>query len=73
MTSQDYPMFRERVTAKTNGANIHKVNGLLGNVLNSLNNMEYRITRQDYEGAAKCRDVVRESLKQIKILTGVSE
>jgi hypothetical protein len=86
MNSKDYPIFRDRVLAKTDGANIHKVNGKLGIVLNSLSNLEYWQKRAQSKSA--CQDSVlyrqclqlaeeanlllNKALTDIKLITGVS-
>ncbi len=78
MTLKDYPIYKDRVLAKCDGANVHKVNGLLGIVINSLDNREYW-EKQDDSKRAKAKEYIsqasiriHDSLKQIKKLTGVS-
>jgi hypothetical protein len=86
MISKDYPLFKERVLSKTNGANIHRINGKLGIVLNSLSNLEYwqqraesksacidnALYRQCLQLAEEANSLLNDALIEIKKETGIS-
>ena len=64
LTPDEYSNYRLEMLAKANGRNIHKVNGLLGNVLNNNENASYWIGK-DNEQAAECitnRDAAMQEL-----------
>lgn len=67
-----YDDYRNRVQAKLNGSNVHKVNGLLGIVLNGSMLVEYFESKGNTAKAAEHKTDVDATIRQIKILTGVS-
>lgn len=71
LTVAEYPDYRNRVTAKTDGTSVHKVNGLLGNVANGVACMERRVWSGDIEGVASAKAAVERAITDIRILTGV--
>lgn len=50
MNEQEYSDYRLRVLAKTKGSDVHVVNGLLGNALNS---MKFNDLRYIYDSAVR--------------------
>jgi flagellar biosynthesis/type III secretory pathway ATPase len=69
---KNYFDFHSRVTAKTSGANVHVVNGLLGNVLNGCPLVMHFANKGDAANVTKWTERVKEALKQIKVKTGIS-
>lgn len=67
-----YNDYRERVLAKTDGSNIHKVNGLLGIILNGSPCVDFRTDSGEYDKAIEGIQRIQEAMRQIKIETGVS-
>jgi hypothetical protein len=68
---KSYLYYKELVLSKTNGTNIHTVNGLLGVILNSVPNIKWQISQQDFESAAKTRDIIKNAEQKIQQLTNV--
>lgn len=75
MTAAEYPDYMNRVLAKTDGANIHRVNGLLGIAGSAAMRIEKRKTNRHDEADAwdeADRVMIVNAKLEIKKLTGVS-
>jgi len=72
-TSMDYQRYRQEVLAKTSGANIHKVNGLLGNILNATSNEKYWRSKGSLVLAEEALRQVIEAKQKIAKLVKVSK
>jgi len=69
MTIDEFPDYRNRVLAKTNGANVHKVNGLLGVILNSVHNAQYFNSIDDVVSLSVTQARINQAMMDIRILT----
>jgi hypothetical protein len=67
-----YSLYRERVLAKTDGANIHKVNGWLGIINDGIENRNYFHRIGNTERATSIQARIDYANYQIKIATGIS-
>jgi hypothetical protein len=66
--NEKYQNFKLRVLAKTNGANIHKINGLLGHIINGIDLVRLIDETQEKN---KWKDFVIENLTKIENATGI--
>jgi hypothetical protein len=62
---QYYQDWKLQKLAETNGADVHKVNGLLGNILNSIPNYCYWMNERDFESAYESRENILKALKNL--------
>ena len=72
ITENEYNDFRNRVLAKTDGTNIHRVNGLLALVMDWNRHEQKSREKNDMEDIDYCNFRVRNALTEIKQLTTVS-
>jgi len=64
----NYEAYKLEVLAKTSGANIHKVNGLLGNILNASSNEKYWRAKGDLTLAQEALAQVQKAKRKINKL-----
>ncbi len=64
--------YRAIVQLKTTGANVHTVNGLLGRIINAGYNVEIFYHKGMQEEADHDFAIVKDAIKEIFSLTGVS-
>lgn len=69
----DYQGYRLRVLAKTNGRNVHKVNGLLGVIQNSEGNKEFWAKKGVTNSPCEHQEMIDQAAQQIFELTGVTK
>ena len=68
----DYQSYKLRVLAKTNGCNVHTVNGLLGIVYNGEENRDYWLKKDNIQEAKESQELVDKATREIYKMTGVS-
>jgi hypothetical protein len=67
-----YNSYMERVLAKTDGDNIHKVRNLLGTISGGVYMVDFYFKNKKYKDIRRMIEIVSDAIKQIKIMTGVS-
>jgi len=68
MTAEEYSSYKLRVLAKCSGANVHKINGLLGRIGRIISAMQRGII-QSPEDIRQQEELYNETLKDIGSLT----
>ena len=66
-----YEFYRQYILFKANGANIHRINGLLSIVVNGIPNYLHYNRRGDRKKVDEIETMVNEALREIGEMTGV--